>query len=197
MSLVCLFVVDSNRLVWEFVRIRQTEIWNLLTGPVNSLIKCCCFSLLNSTSAILLLFHFEDENFFVALSTRRFVHKTIREGNLVSSVFRSTFTYLINALRFLAFCFLRFAKFSSLVLLLNVHLLHPILVYSILHIYWFYNFSPLSSFIPYSSFIRQDIKTFRLGSRSSSNNKAVHRGVFCQFLFRWIYYCHSSKSTGK
>ena len=20
---------------------------------------------------------------------------------------------------------------------------------------------------------------------------------FCQFLFRWIYYCHSSKSTGK
>ena len=142
MSLVCLFAVDSNRLVWEFVRIRQTEIWNLLTGPVNSLIKCCCFSLLNSTSAILLLFHFEDENFFVALSTRRFVHKTIREGNLVSSVFRSTFTYLINALRILAFCFLRFAKFSSLVLLLNVHLLHPILVYSILHIYWFTNFPP-------------------------------------------------------
>ena len=27
--------------------------------------------------------------------------------------------------------------------------------------------------------------------------RAVHRGAFCQFLFRWIYYCHSSKSTGK
>ena len=25
----------------------------------------------------------------------------------------------------------------------------------------------------------------------------VHRGAFCQFPFRWIYYCHSSKSTGK
>ena len=25
----------------------------------------------------------------------------------------------------------------------------------------------------------------------------VHRDAFCQFPFRWIYYCHSSKSTGK
>ena len=25
----------------------------------------------------------------------------------------------------------------------------------------------------------------------------LHRGAFCQFPFRWIYYCHSSKSTGK
>ena len=25
----------------------------------------------------------------------------------------------------------------------------------------------------------------------------MHRGAFCQFPFRWIYYCHSSKSTGK
>ena len=25
----------------------------------------------------------------------------------------------------------------------------------------------------------------------------VHRSAFCQFSFRWIYYCHSSKSTGK
>ena len=23
------------------------------------------------------------------------------------------------------------------------------------------------------------------------------RGAFCQFPFRWIYYCHSSESTGK
>ena len=26
---------------------------------------------------------------------------------------------------------------------------------------------------------------------------AVHRGAFCQYTFRWIHYCHSSKSTGK
>ena len=25
----------------------------------------------------------------------------------------------------------------------------------------------------------------------------MHRGAFCQFPFRWIYYCHISKSTGK
>ena len=25
----------------------------------------------------------------------------------------------------------------------------------------------------------------------------VHRGAFFQFLFRWIYYCHSNKSTAK
>ena len=25
----------------------------------------------------------------------------------------------------------------------------------------------------------------------------LHKGAFCQFPFRWIYYCHRSKSTGK
>ena len=25
----------------------------------------------------------------------------------------------------------------------------------------------------------------------------LHRGAICQFLFQWIYYCHSSKSTWK
>ena len=25
----------------------------------------------------------------------------------------------------------------------------------------------------------------------------LHRGAFCQSPFRWIYYCHSSKLTGK
>ena len=25
----------------------------------------------------------------------------------------------------------------------------------------------------------------------------LHRGAFCQFIFRWIYNCHNSKSTGK
>ena len=28
-------------------------------------------------------------------------------------------------------------------------------------------------------------------------NKALRRGAFCQFPFRWVYYCHSSKFTGK
>ena len=27
--------------------------------------------------------------------------------------------------------------------------------------------------------------------------KTMHRGAFWLFSFRWIYYCHSSKSTGK
>ena len=27
--------------------------------------------------------------------------------------------------------------------------------------------------------------------------KSLHRGAFCQFTFRWIYYSHSSKSSGK
>ena len=27
--------------------------------------------------------------------------------------------------------------------------------------------------------------------------KPLHRGAICEFLFRWIHYCHSSKSTGK
>ena len=28
-------------------------------------------------------------------------------------------------------------------------------------------------------------------------DQGLHRGAFCQFTFRWIYYCHNSKSTGK
>ena len=28
-------------------------------------------------------------------------------------------------------------------------------------------------------------------------SRPLHRGVFCQFLFQWICYCHSSKSTVK
>ena len=31
----------------------------------------------------------------------------------------------------------------------------------------------------------------------SLHRSALHRGAFCQFPFRWIYYCHSSKSTGE
>ena len=33
---------------------------------------------------------------------------------------------------------------------------------------------------------------------STTETHLLHRGAFCQFPFRWIYYCHSSsKSTGK
>ena len=27
--------------------------------------------------------------------------------------------------------------------------------------------------------------------------RPIHRGAFCQFPSRWIYYCHCSQSTGK
>ena len=30
-----------------------------------------------------------------------------------------------------------------------------------------------------------------------TTGNAVHRGAFCQFTLQWIYYCHSSISTGK
>ena len=36
-----------------------------------------------------------------------------------------------------------------------------------------------------------------MGHNFANYSTTVHRGAFCQFLFRWIYYCHSSKSTGK
>ena len=29
------------------------------------------------------------------------------------------------------------------------------------------------------------------------HHPAVHRGAIYQFLFRWVYYCHSSECTGK
>ena len=35
------------------------------------------------------------------------------------------------------------------------------------------------------------------GKPASVLLSALHRGAFCQFPFRWIYYCHSSKSTEK
>ena len=30
-----------------------------------------------------------------------------------------------------------------------------------------------------------------------THNTGLHMGAICQFLVYWIYYCHSSKSTGK
>ena len=39
------------------------------------------------------------------------------------------------------------------------------------------------------------------GGKTQTNGypffKPLHRGALCQFPFRWIYYCHRSKSTGK
>ena len=35
-----------------------------------------------------------------------------------------------------------------------------------------------------------------LCSMLDSEDCTVHRGAFCQFPFRWIHYCHISKSTG-
>ena len=35
------------------------------------------------------------------------------------------------------------------------------------------------------------------GRRGNLPFPPVHRGEFCQFPFWWIYYCHSSKFTGK
>ena len=32
---------------------------------------------------------------------------------------------------------------------------------------------------------------------TTKNVCTLHRGAFYKFPFRWIYYCHSSKSTGK
>ena len=36
-----------------------------------------------------------------------------------------------------------------------------------------------------------------LCSRHCQHANTLLRGVFCQFPFRWIYYCHNSKSTRK
>ena len=33
--------------------------------------------------------------------------------------------------------------------------------------------------------------------KSSYTSKPLHRGAFCQFSFRWIWYCDSNKFTGK
>ena len=46
----------------------------------------------------------------------------------------------------------------------------------------------------------QTILKHRLTCIDPNRSKALapaHIGAFCQFLFRWIYYCHSSKFTGK
>ena len=41
------------------------------------------------------------------------------------------------------------------------------------------------------------LQCFALHGLSIKYVDKVHRGEFCHFPFRWIYYCHISKSTGK
>ena len=40
-------------------------------------------------------------------------------------------------------------------------------------------------------------QTKRKGNSFYCKNTPLHRDAFCKFPFCWIYYCHSSKSTGK
>ena len=40
------------------------------------------------------------------------------------------------------------------------------------------------------------LKTPTAAVLAAVGRAALHSGAFCQFPFRWIYYCHSSKSTG-
>ena len=42
------------------------------------------------------------------------------------------------------------------------------------------------------------IKVWFIAYRNPNTaNRPLHRDAFCHFPFRWIYYCHRSKSTGK
>ena len=48
-----------------------------------------------------------------------------------------------------------------------------------------------------SEFSSSDFFSNLLHESTIVNNLAVHRGAFCQFPFRWIYYYVSNNSTGK
>ena len=41
------------------------------------------------------------------------------------------------------------------------------------------------------------VENVLIPSAALKSHSTAHRGAFCQFPFRWIYYCHISKSTGK
>ena len=43
--------------------------------------------------------------------------------------------------------------------------------------------------------LRCNVRSKNKYTKHSSNT--LHRGAVCQISFRWIYYCHRSKSTGK
>ena len=63
-------------------------------------------------------------------------------------------------------------------------------------------FSRVQNFRPEQNLLAQSLNTLvmpcDLGQTGANiYGTSVHRGAFCQFLFRWIYYCHSSKSSGK
>ena len=58
----------------------------------------------------------------------------------------------------------------------------------------------ISGRIRFFSFISCKIilsKFYFISHQSPMDHSMVHRGAFCQYTFRWIHYCHSSKSTGK
>ena len=61
--------------------------------------------------------------------------------------------------------------------------------------------SPFTEHLSHKLSLKQnssvDERPFFSRPAGSSSLPTLHRGAFCQFLFRWIYYGHSSKSTGK
>ena len=61
--------------------------------------------------------------------------------------------------------------------------------------------SPFTEHLSHKLSLKQnssvDERPFFSRPAGSSSLPTLHRGAFCQFLFRWIYYCHSSKFTGK
>ena len=52
-------------------------------------------------------------------------------------------------------------------------------------------------FIRNGSFICPSLPRVKNKVSSCLRMNHIHKGAFCQFPFLWIYYCHSSKSTGK
>ena len=67
---------------------------------------------------------------------------------------------------------------SSLILLLIVHLLYPVLVYSLLHVYWFFNFYTPFLFIP-SSLDNREMRVHAYTLRRQGN--------ICFWCMRYIW----------
>ena len=57
-------------------------------------------------------------------------------------------------------------------------------------------FSSFCSHLSYPIFYQSCVKIRKTFTYRKVASSRLHRGAFCQFPFRWIYYCHSSKSTG-
>ena len=73
------------------------------------------------------------------------------------------------------------------------------LCYDFLQICFFKRFSTLA--LPFlhslTFFIKGGFEPKNTNDTSMYPLKPLHRGAIYQFVFRWIYYRHSSKSTGK